>query len=624
MCGISAILRAGGEVRPGGELRAMHDELAHRGPDGEGFLGIDDALSATRTGRLPEDASSFRLAIAFRRLRIIDLHERADAPLRRGNRWIVLNGEIYNYRGLRTRLQSEGLSFATESDTEVALAAYERWGTAAFAEMRGMWAILIADLDRGMLVGSRDRIGIKPLFFACEAGRMLFGSEPKAIARAAGARIDAPRFAEFLRGLPPRSASASMFAGVEPVPPGTWFEVDLRDPQPPRFRRFWDLSTIVAEPPENGRDYGAELDALLREAVSLHMISDVPVGMLLSGGLDSSVIARLIASRNGTAPPRTFTLTHSDPRIDETRFARAVAELGGLAPTYDAFSPAEGWNAVDRVVAAQGEPLLGFDLIGHFRMFELARAHGVPVVLDGLGSDEIFGGYPFFDALHLIDRIKRLQVSVVADVRASARRSGRSMPRLMMSYARAVSRNMRGPGRPAWLVEEPPTPPRSEPPPLHFALNRVLYEQVVETNLQSTMLHQDRNSMAHSIESRLPYLDHRVVELAFRLPVEWKIHRGERKRVLLEVARRLLPPEITERQDKKAIISSPDWIDLRAHRDAVLEASRSQALRECALIDSKRMARFVDDYFGGRHHDTPAVWRLYTASRWLERFRPAL
>jgi asparagine synthase (glutamine-hydrolysing) len=645
VCGISAILRI--SDAPSDALRAMHGDLAHRGPDGEGFLFVDDALQARRTATLDDDAAAHaRLSIAFRRLRIIDLHERADAPLRRGNRWIVLNGEIYNYCELRARLESEGFAFATASDTEVALAAYERWGTGAFAEMRGMWAILIADLDRGVLIGSRDRIGIKPLFYAFDGDRLLFASEPKTIARANGAGIDMARFAEFLRGLPPRSASGSMFAGVGPVPAGTWFEIDLRDPRPPRFRRFWDLANVIPSEVEGSGRVGRtarathpdpstplgmtgglhteELHELLRETVALHMVADVPVGMLLSGGLDSSVIARLIAAtRNGAAPPRTFTLTHADPRIDESRFARTVAAMGGVDPSFDAFSPEAGWAAVDRVIAAQGEPLLGFDLIGHYRMFELARAHGVPVVLDGLGSDEIFGGYPFYDALHLVDRLKRFRIaSALQDARASARRSGRSLPRLVASYARAASRNTRGPARPPWLAHEPATPRPAEPPPMDSALNRLLYEQVVETNLQSTMLHQDRNSMAHSIESRLPYLDHRVVELAFRLPVEWKIHRGERKRVLLEVARKLLPPEITERRDKKAIISSPDWIDLRAHREELEEMARGRALRECALIDGPRMQRFVADYLARRHHDTPAVWRLYTASRWLEQFHP--
>ena len=157
---------------------------------------------------------------------------------------------------------------------------------------------------------------------------------------------------------------------------------------------------------------------------------------------------------------------------------------------------------------------------------------------------------------------------------------------------------------------------------MEFALNRLLYDQMVETNMQSSMLHQDRNSMAHSVESRLPYVDHRVVELAFRLPIEWKIHRGERKRVLLEVGRKLLPPEITERKDKKAMVSTGEWIDLRAHRDAIEDAATS--LRDCPLIDAKRMQRFVGDYFARRHKDTLAVWRLYTASRWLDRFRPSL
>jgi len=603
----------------------MHRALEHRGPDGEGLLTVSDQLTARRFetfDEVPEEAvRSARLSLSFRRLRILDLSERADAPLRRGNRWAVLNGEIYNHSELRSRL-GETTEFTTTGDTEVVLAAYEAWGERAFTEFRGMWAILIIDLDRGLIIGSRDRLGIKPFFYAVDDDRLLFASEPKVVAAAmrGGARAEPYRFTEFLRGTPPQSATRSMFEGVHPVPAGTSFVLDLRNPRPPLFERYWDLTEHFHEPHQWPGAVEA-LEMLLTESVREHMVADVPVGALLSGGLDSSVIVRLMAGIATAGPrPRTLTLAHDDPRLDESHFARAVVDQGGLDATMDRFSSESGFALADRVVAAQGEPLLGFDLIGHYRMFQLARQHGIKVALDGLGADEIFGGYPFYEAIHIINRIARRQwIGALRDVRGAASRSRRSFPRLLGGHARAVLRNRRSPARPSWLIDVPAATGDVSSPPFpetKSALNRLLFEQTVSTNLVSTLLHQDRNSMAHSIESRIPYLDHRIVELAFSLPESWKISRGERKRVLLHTARRFVTPVVTERTEKRAIVSSARWIDLRA-QPGLLD---SLAVAPIPYVDPKRLRAYVQDFATRRHDEVATMWRLYTASLWVEHF----
>lgn len=625
MCGIGAIVRLGDSnpIRRD-QLSSIHNGLTHRGPDGEGILLVDDQLSASRFPHLEAiDASSLhsaRLALSFRRLRILDLSDRADAPLRRGNRWVVLNGEIYNHTELREQLGGAE-AFTTTSDTEVVLAAWERWGEEAFERLRGMWAILIVDLDRGIIVGSRDRLGIKPLFFSVDADRLVFASEPQVVASARrdGPRAEPYRFTEFLRGLPPRTAARSMFEGVNPVPAGSIFTIDIRAPRAPEFRMFWDLAQLTTEPRERP-DAVNELQALLSESLAEHMVADVPVGILLSGGLDSSVIARIVAGASRDGLPRTFTLSHDDPHIDETRFARAVVDQGGLDATFDRFRPADGFALARRVVASQGEPLLGFDLIGHYRMFELVRAHGIKVAIDGLGSDEIFGGYPFYEALHILDRMRRLQwPGAVRDLHGAARRSTRTLPRLLAGYARSVRRSRLRPAAPGWLVGAPEVTAEvtvTKTPPLKSALNRLLFEQTVSTNLVSTLLHQDRNSMAHSIESRIPYLDHRIVELAFSLPESWKISRGERKRVLLHTARRFVTPVVTERTEKRAIVSSARWIDLRA-QPGLLD---SLAVAPIPYVDPKRLRAYVQDFATRRHDEVATMWRLYTASLWVEQF----
>jgi asparagine synthase (glutamine-hydrolysing) len=624
MCGIGAIVRLGPSPIPLELLTSIHDGLIHRGPDGEGIVLVDDQLSASRFPDLARlDRSrldSARLALAFRRLRILDLSERADAPLRRGNRWVVLNGEIYNHAELREQLGGPD-AFTTTSDTEVVLAAWERWGEGAFDRMRGMWAILIVDLDRGVIAGSRDRLGIKPLFFSADSERLIFASEPQVVATARrdGARAEPYRFTEFLRGLPPQTATRSMFEGVHPVPAGSIFTIDLRSPAVPSFRKFWDLGTIASEPDDRPEAVD-ELTELLNASVAEHMVADVPIGVLLSGGLDSSAIARLMATKPRDVLPRSFTLSHDDPRIDETPFARAVVEQGGLDATFDRFQPGDGLAIARRVVASQGEPLLGFDLIGHYRMFELARQHDIKVALDGLGADEIFGGYPFYEAIHIMDRVRRLQwPGAIRDLRGAARRSGRSLPRLLAGYARAVRRSRHRPPEPRWLAGAPEATEDvsvTKTPQMKSALNRLLFEQTVSTNLVSTLLHQDRNSMAHSIESRVPYLDHRIVELAFALPESWKIAAGERKRVLLHTARRFVTPVVTERTEKRAIVSSARWIDLRA-QPGLLDALAAAPI---PYVDPHRLRAYVQDFAARKHDEVATMWRLYTASIWVNEF----
>ncbi|MBW3564840.1 MAG: asparagine synthase (glutamine-hydrolyzing) [Acidobacteria bacterium] len=621
MCGIGLILRSHGAAPLSrSTLARMHDDLRHRGPDGEGLLVVSESMEGTRYDfirAIPEkELARARLVLSFRRLRIIDLDPGADAPLRRGRRWIALNGEIYNYVELRDELEREGIELSTRSDTEVALAAWERWGDDAFRRFRGMWAIFIIDLERGVLVGSRDRLGIKPMYVSAGTSRIVFGSEPATVARASdsGPRVDSYRLVEFMRGLPPQDRDGTFFEGVGPVPAASIFEIDLRDPRPPVFREFWQLEGGVDENADAGQSV-TELRSLLGRSVGEHLRADVPVGILLSGGLDSSTLARLAVARLDR-PVVSFTFAHKDSRLDETEFARAVIEQGGIDATFDLFSPHEGWSLARDVVMAQGEPLLGFDLLAHYRIYQMTSEHGLKVVLDGAGADEIFAGYGFYEKAHLVDLIRRGQLrAAMRDLIGAARRDGRWALRMAASVLRGELIRRRVPSY-GWLDGAVETPlARWEDGPFDEALNSILFSQTFRTNLPSTLEHQDRNSMAHGVEARVPYLDHRIVELAFRLPARLKVAGGERKRVLLETARGIVSPKVTERRAKRAIVSSNEWIDLREHREQICST-----IGEIPFTDPRKLEAFIEDYFYGSHDDGLAVWRAYTASLWLEGF----
>lgn len=649
MCGLAAVFAPGegaGEALPA--LSKMHGLLVHRGPDGEGLLALGAGGRASlHLGPARPDGplrGAFPLVLGCRRLAIQDRTEASAQPFASADARVFLafNGEVYNHREIRRSLESEGVAFRTRGDTEVVLAAYERWGTGAFERFNGMWALLILDLRKRRLIGSRDRLGIKPLFFALDAGRLLVASEPRAIAAVmeGGPRAQPYRFYEFLKGVPPQSAELSFFEGIHPVPPASSFEIDLgaERADAPSFTKFWELASHVCDPAGAPpfAEAARELRDLLRSAVELRLAADAPVGSFLSGGLDSSTVTRLIAA-NGGSPRPAFSLVYDDPEMDESRFMDAVLEQGGVDARRERFSPAEAWAMTDAVVTAQGEPLLGWDLIAQHRAYALARSHGVKVILEGQGGDELLGGYGVFEWDVLRDELSRGSLfGFAAELRGLASAYG-SSPLRVLRFQAANRRRLRAwldgdSRRPGWLrpaarfdFGEAAMAGRSRDAGRDRSrLNRALYQATRHTNLPGVLLHQDRNSMAHGIESRVPFLDHRIVERIFRLPPGHKIHRGVRKRILREAARDLLPPLVTQRKDKKALVSTPRWIPLREHAGELREMSRSSALAELPWLDAREAARAVDRYLGGEGEDHLSIWRLYSAWRWLEIFRPRL
>lgn len=650
MCGISVVLgKSAGDPTSLNRLSKMHGALKHRGPDGEGFLLIDSAMSPHLSLRLPsrEELTTLqpRFMAAVRRLRIHDLSEEADQPFSSpdGLHWIVFNGEIYNFGELREILESEGHRFRTQSDTEVALAAYRQWGPGCFEKFNGMWAILIFDLARGYVVGSRDRLGIKPLYYSCEADHILFASEPKAIAMArdGGAQIEPVRFLEFLRGFPPQSTGLSFFKDIHPVPTGSVFEINLREESlaPPRFGTYWDLADYYSTPTEapSFEDAREKFLDLLSSSVRYQLAADVRVGCLLSGGLDSSTIARLMVLNNPSVndqPVKTFSIIYDDPRMDEEPYIRKVVEQGGLESHCFKLTPDEVWASVDDVVQAQGQPLLGQDLIAQYIVYRLAREHGSVVVLDGQGADEMLAGLPNYESVVYRDRLARLQLRELSrDLTNLSKKYQRPKLSVLRDHVlsplkRSVRQWLKWP-KYDWLVPglngidplKSAATRRVDHGKDKSALNRFLYGLVKHTNLPTVLMHQDRSSMAHSIESRVPFLDHRLVEYSFRLPASYKVNSGNRKRVLRDSARTLLPRLVTERLDKKAIVSTPQWMPLRHnYGDMLREMAHNPTLSELPWVRRQPLAQFVENYLQGKHENILAVWRLYTAWRWLETF----
>jgi len=651
MCGISGIVRFGGSAAVDlADLDTMHRAQRHRGPDGEGAITIDRTFAVRRFDRVPTlaDQGSCELNMigAVRRLRISDLRAEADQPLPTGDGryWTMLNGAIYNFRELAAELTAAGHRFHTGSDTEVVAEAFRRWGTSCFARFNGMWAILIIDLVNKRLVGSRDRIGIKPLYYAVDDQRLLFASEPSAIAgvQSAGAAAEPARLFEFLSGYSPRSNALSFFRGVQPIPAGSWFEIDLRgDCQIPQFQPFWDLSDFYVRsdrPVMTFAEAAEQYRTLLTSAVAGQSIADVKVGALLSGGLDSSTIVTLwaeIAKARGTPAPDTLSITWDDPDMSERPFIEAVAAKAQSNSHILELSRREIWRAVDDVVKVQGQPLLGQELIAQYHVYRLAHEERDVVVLDGNGSDEVQAGLPPYEAEMVIERLSKLQVFDVAkELRCIAHSYGRSYGAVIRSHLlrplRRMLRERKGLPTYAWLDEracdttDPDWVSGSSTDYGRDAsrLNRILYREIRHTNVPTVLMYSDRNAMAHSVEARFPYLDHRLVEFCCSLPASYKVGFGRRKKLLFELAKSCLPRSVIERKDKKMFVRLTNWMPLRdEYATAIRDAARSSTLAEIPYVNAPNLHAFVDDYLAGRHDDAYAVWRIYTASRWLDLFQ---
>src|ERR1043166_3780986 len=525
----------------------MCRKIRHRGPDDEGVL-VEPGI-----------------ALGMRRLSIIDVssgHQPIDNE--DGSVSIVFNGEIYNFQDLRAELERAGHTFYTHTDTEVIVHAYEQWGHAAFARLRGMFGLAIWDRRTRSLVIARDRVGIKPLHYAAIGGRLYFGSEIKSILCAPDVprdlNVDAlDHYLSFLYA--PRDAS--FFAHIRKLPPGhmlTWQKGRVT------VEPYWKPAT---EESFRGTDAEAveQLMAVLTDAIRVHLISDVPLGAFLSGGIDSSVVVALMSRVSG-ARVKTFSIGFDQPEYDELTYARQVAEQYDTDHHEDVVRP-DGIAILDTLVTHFDEPFGDASAIPTWYVSQLAAKH-VTVTLSGDGGDELFGGYDRYlqdPRVAAIDRYTPAAVRHVAGLDAHTLPQGATGKR----FLRHIAHNTRsrylddvagffnaddkaamysdgvrdqlsavGPERRAMKIFD-----RYAHPP--WASQMMRFD--IETYLPEDILTKvDRTSMAHSIESRVPLLDNDVIDFALTLPASMKIRNGRRKHVLKEVAARYLPAGLIDRR----------------------------------------------------------------------------
>jgi asparagine synthase (glutamine-hydrolysing) len=598
-------------------LQQMCAAIRHRGPDDEG-IHVDAGVG-----------------IGMRRLSIIDLAT-GHQPIHNEDRtiWVVFNGEIYNYRALRAELETRGHRFYTATDTETIVHAYEEWGEAAFGRLRGMFGIAVWDSRHRVLLLARDRVGIKPLHYAVVNGRLYFGSEIKSILVAADVapRIDPAALDHYLTFLY-SPADTSIFAGVEKLPPGHLLRWERGLLQ---VRRYWELPVEVCQPASESEAVEA-LREVLRDAVRSHLMSDVPLGAFLSGGVDSSLVVGLMAEASDR-PVKTFSIGFDEPRYDELEHARVVARHFGTDHHEFVVKP-DALAIVDDLIGHFDEPFGDSSAVPTWYVSEMARRH-VTVVLSGDGGDELFGGY---ERYRPHPRVAAFDRWAPPGSRALA---GLLWPRLPhgatgKNFLRRVARDPAGryldqmaffqaDERRALLSADLQHRVDSDAVEQRFLRRFARFAALpwdaqmmavdIETYLPEDILTKvDRMSMAHSIESRVPLLDNEVVEFAARLPASMKIRNGRLKHILKEAADGILPPPILTRRKQGFGVPLAVWFrgGLRELFSDVLLSPRS---RQRGYFEPRFIERLVREHVSGRRDHTLRLWSLVVFELWHRQY----
>lgn len=636
MCGIAGYI---GEVGANATaVRRWGERLAHRGPDdwGVGVLGRGGFTVGRTVDAITPEAST---VLWNWRLAIIDLSPAGWQPMLSadGRHAIVYNGEIYNYRELRAELETLGRSFRSQSDTEVLLEAFRCWGPASLSRLVGMFAFAVIDLEARSLVLARDPFGIKPLHYSTWPGGFAFASEQKALLDLpqVSRRVNPRSVYEYLRFGLTDHGPETMLEGIQSCPPAHWMEVSLADARPSTPKRYWSLE------PERlftgSFDQAAEqLRALFLDSVRLHLRSDVPVGAALSGGVDSSAIVAAMRSLEPDLDLHAFGYVSDDPEIGEERWLDLAVSATGAKVHKTRARGSDLVADLDRLLCAQDEPFGGTSIYAQYRVFRMARETGIKVMLDGQGADELLGGYHGLVAARLASLVRQGRLlEAVRFVRSASRAPGRGALALwageflVPSALQAPLRSMAGQELvPSWLDRDwfAAHGVRGESCKYASGATReVLREQMhrllTRTNLPMLLRYEDRNSMAHSIESRVPFLTTAIAEFVFALPEEYLIDReGRTKAVFRRAMRGLVPDAILDRRDKIGFATPEhDWmIELESQVERWLNSETAAAIP--ALRIGSMRAEW-ETFRARRPRRDFRVWRWINLIEWAARTR---
>jgi len=617
MCGIAGFVSAAPVPGDAVNLARMAEAIRHRGPDDVG--SYHDAWAH----------------LAHRRLSIIDV-QGGHQPMTNesGSLWITFNGEIYNHAALRPALEQAGHRYRTRSDTETILHAFEQHGPECLRLLQGMFALAIWDVRRRRLFCARDRLGIKPFYYYWDGRLFAFASEIKALLEHPAI---SPKFAEDL--LPQvlafgyTSADSTLFRNIHRLLPGHRLTLDATGHDPELIiERYWDVPRVDAPSDPDPRYWIGETRRLLEQSVEMHLMSDVPLGVFLSGGVDSSAIAAL-AQRAVSWPLQTFAVGYSEAQFSELSYARHVATAIGTEHRDITIGIDGFFGALPRLIWQEDEPIAWPSSVPLYFVSKLASEH-VKVVLTGEGSDELFGGYERYRWQKMNQRWARAYGIVPEPVRRWIQGQTATLPLLGPGMRRKLRHTVLGRDlnfeslflENFYCAGQTGLPGSVHREYMYYwnsrgadsPLARTLYADQ-KTYLGELLMKQDQMSMAASIESRVPFLDHTLVEFAAHIPDHLKIQGGTQKYILKEAVRNLLPRDVVHRKKRGFPTPFRQWL-LDPRAEPLYAALRSNDGLIAAYLDPREVEALIERHRSGREDATDSIWRLVNLQMWGDLF----
>lgn len=662
MCGIAAIIAK--KTLSSELISEMTDLIHHRGPDDEGFFFVDTKRQYSFYGGkdTPENVllssipytpenkyvselheKDIKLALGHRRLSILDLSPAGHLPMSySGDRyWITYNGEVYNYIELKEELRAKGYEFRTNSDTEVILAAYQEWGTDCLHHFNGMWAFVIYDQQEQIIFAARDRFGIKPLYYWVSPDRDLcFASEIKQFTALPGwqASVNPQRAYDFLVYSLLDHTDETMFQGVFHIPPGCFFKshIDKLSINPSEKINYHKWYTLQPKKWKgNLKQAAGQFKEYFDRSVNLRLRADVEVGSCLSGGLDSSSIVctinNILKEQGSEELQRTFSACSHDKKFDERKWIDIVVNATKVKAHYTYPSFEDLIRDAEKITWHQDEPYQSNSILMQWNVFKLSKQNQVTVMLDGQGADEQLAGYLGYLGPHLANLFIRFKwFRFGKEFRAIKKIHGITWNNILVNIAHAafpkwLKAKLRPSDNtvPAWLNMD-----KLKAIPLHpfEVLNiktgsiRALSEAQLNTiNLQKLLHWEDRNSMAHSIESRVPFLDHRLVEFVVGLPDQHKILDGITKKVLRVAMEGTLPSPIINRMDKIGFIA-PEETWIKKHYTEQFKEKLKDAIQYSMGIFNENLLLEFEKMLQGLKPFDYTFWRVISFAEWMKTF----
>jgi asparagine synthase (glutamine-hydrolysing) len=657
MCGILGLWHKDAKPIPLETFQKATTALRHRGPDDEGYLLVNQSRNkiipclgtdSDKRLNLPRIEKhfdqSFDFIFGFRRLSILDLSPSGHQPMSSmdGSCWIIFNGEIYNYLELREELKKLGHTFTSTSDTEVLLAGYLQWGSDLLPRLVGMFAFAIFDMRKRTLFLARDFFGIKPLYYTTTNNVFAFASEAKALLELDNTKrqINPDSLYMYLRYGLTDHGDNTFWNEIQHLPPAHYMEISLEAQSPPQIKRYWqiDMNTRLDI---SLSDATEQLRNLFLENIRIHLRSDVPVGAALSGGIDSSAIVGAMRHVQGqNLDLHSFSYIANDLNLSEEKWVDLAGEKSEAIVHKTRPQPTDLIEDLDHLIYTLDEPFGSTSIYAQYRVFRLAQENKIKVMLDGQGADEFLGGYNYFLSGYLVSLLRQYRLGAsfqflknnwrrpyFGGSQLLLRAGAWVLPRRLHGLAQQISGNSLMPDwlNPHWFKEH-----NVKAYSLYAGDQRtkskevyrdLLYQSVVETSLPMLLRYEDRNSMAHSVESRVPFLTPSLVNFIFSLPEEYLINlEGTTKAIFRQSMRDIVPRPILDRKDKIGF-STPEheWlVSLRPWVESIFESSIASSTPVLNLHEIKdEWGRML----AGQKQFNFRFWRWINLIRWSELYR---